>query len=255
MIPVLFGASVTQINLLLDTFIASLLVTGSVSWLYFSDRLMELPLGTFGIAIAVVVLPSLSRKHAESSDKEFAETLDWAFRLICLIAIPSSIGLMLLAEPLLITLFQNENFTVNDVLAASGSLRAYALGLLAFMAIKIFSPGYFSRQDTKTPVRIGIFAMLINMLMNVAFYLYGLAHVGLALATSIAAFLNAGLLFWGLYKEKVFYFQSGWLLFVAQVFLANLGLSGFILSFSIWFIFLFLNLFNQTFFNKWTFPH
>ena len=139
---------------------------------------------------------------------------------------------MLLAEPLLITLFQNENFTVNDVLAASGSLRAYALGLLAFMAIKIFSPGYFSRQDTKTPVRIGIFAMLINMLMNVAFYLYGLAHVGLALATSIAAFLNAGLLFWGLYKEKVFYFQSGWLLFVAQVFLANLVLSVFILSFS-----------------------
>ena len=238
MIPALFGVSVTQINLLLDTFIASLLITGSVSWLYFSDRLMELPLGTFGIAIAVVVLPTLSRKHAESSGREFAETLDWAFRLICLIAIPSTIGLLLLAEPLLITLFQSENFTENDVVAASGSLRAYALGLLAFMAIKIFSPGYFSRQDTKTPVRIGMIAMLINMILNVVFYLYGMAHVGLALATSIAAFFNAGLLFWGLHKEKVFYFQSGWLSFIAQIFVANLVLVVFLLSlsreFSMW---------------------
>ena len=193
---------------------------------------MELPLGTFGIAIAVVVLPTLSRKHAESSGKEFAETLDWAFRLICLIAIPSTIGLVLLAEPLLITLFQSENFTENDVVAASGSLRAYALGLLAFMAIKIFSPGYFSRQDTKTPVRIGMIAMLINMILNVVFYLYGMAHVGLALATSIAAFFNAGLLFWGLHKDKVFYFQSGWLSFIAQIFLANLVLVVFLLSLS-----------------------
>ena len=112
MIPALFGVSVTQINLLLATFIASLLVTGSVSWLYFSDRLMELPLGTFGIAIAVVILPTLSRKHAESSGQEFSETLDWALRLVCLIALPSTLGLILLAEPLLATLFQKENFSM-----------------------------------------------------------------------------------------------------------------------------------------------
>ena len=228
MIPALFGVSVTQINLLLDTFIASLLVTGSVSWLYFSDRVMELPLGTFGIAIAVVILPTLSRKHAESSGREFSETLDWALRLVCLIALPSTLGLILLAEPLLVTLFQNENFTASDVVSASGSLRAYAFGLLAFMAIKIFSPGYFSRQDTKTPVRIGIVAMVSNMIMNVVFYLNGMAHVGLALATSIAAFLNASLLFLGLCKEKVFYFQRGWLLYSVRILIANLILSLFL---------------------------
>ena len=229
MIPALFGVSVTQINLLLDTFIASLLVTGSISWLYFSDRLMELPLGTFGIAIAVVILPTLSRKHAESSGKEFAETLDWALRLVCLIALPSTLGLVLLAEPLLITLFQNENFTTSDVVSASGSLRAYALGLIAFMAIKIFSPGYFSRQDTKTPVRIGIISMASNMIMNVVFYLNGMAHVGLALATSLAAFLNAGLLFFGLFRERVFYFQRGWVLYSIQILIANLVLCLFLI--------------------------
>jgi len=232
MLPALFGVSVTQINLLLDTFIASLLITGSVSWLYFSDRLMELPLGTFGIAIAIVVLPNLSKQHAESSMQEFSETLDWSFRLVCLVAIPSTVALILIAEPLLITLFQNENFTIVDVVSAAGSLRAYAIGLLAFMAIKIFSPGYFARQNTKTPVRIGIIAMMANMVMNILFYLNGFAHIGLALATSIAAFINAGLLMVGLFKEKVFYFQVGWGWFLVQLLFANLLLSYFLISFS-----------------------
>ena len=232
MLPALFGVSVTQINLLLDTFIASLLVTGSVSWLYFSDRLMELPLGTFGIAIAIVVLPSLSRHHAESSMQEFSMTLDWSFRLICLIAFPSTLGLIIVAEPLLITLFQNENFTSVDVIASAGSLRAYAIGLIAFMAIKIFSPGYFARQDTKTPVRIGMIAMAANMIMNVVFYLNGLSHIGLALATSIAAFINAGLLILGLHREKVFHFQDGWPWFCIQLLAANLVLSYFLINFA-----------------------
>ena len=238
MVPALFGVSVTQINLLFDTFIASLLITGSVSWLYFSDRLMELPLGIFGVAIAVVILPALSRKHAESSTKEFSETLDWALRLVCLIAIPSTIGLILLSEPLLATLFQNENFSANDVTSAAGSLRAYAFGLLAFMSIKVFSPGYFSRQNTRTPVRIGIIAMFLNMVMNIVFYLNGMAHVGLALATSIAAFVNAGLLFFGLIKERVFSFQSGWIRYSIQLFFANLILAIFLIYYveelSIW---------------------
>jgi putative peptidoglycan lipid II flippase len=232
MLPALFGVSVTQINLLFDAFIASLLVTGSVTWLYFSDRLMELPLGTFGIAIAIVVLPNLSRHHAESSMEEFRKTLDWSFRLICLIAFPSTIGLIIIAEPLLITLFQNENFTTSDIIASAGSLRAYAIGLVAFMAIKIFSSGYFARQDTKTPVRIGIIAMAANMIMNLVFYLNGFAHVGLALATSIAAFINAGLLIFGLYREKVFQFQDGWIWFCIQVFAANLVLFYFLIRFA-----------------------
>jgi putative peptidoglycan lipid II flippase len=232
MLPALFGVSVTQINLMLDVFIASLLATSSISWLYYSDRLMELPLGTFGIAIAIVVLPSLSRKHAEASTQDFAETLDWAFRLVCLIAIPASIALILIAEPLLVTLFQNENFPVSDVVGSAGSLRAYALGLIAFMAIKVFSPGFYARQNTSTPVRIGIIAMAANMAMNILFYLNGLAHVGLALATSLAAFLNAGLLLRGLQADKVFFFQSGWLVFLFRIILANLAMAFFLLNFS-----------------------
>lgn len=232
MLPALFGVSVSQINLLLDTMIASLLVTGSVSWLYFSDRLMELPLGTFGIAIAIVVLPSLSRKHAQASMQEFSETLDWALRLVCLIAIPATLGLVLVAEPLLVTLFQNDNFTETDVVNAAGSLRAYSMGLLAFMAIKIFAPGYYARQNTSTPVRIGIVAMSVNMALNIIFYLNDLAHVGLALATSIAAFVNAGLLMAGLIADKVYRLEPGWWRFTLQLLLANAVMSLFIVYYS-----------------------
>ncbi len=221
MVPALFGVSVSQINLLLDTVIASLLVTGSISWLYFSDRLMELPLGIFGVAIAIVVLPSLSRKHAEQSMQEFSATLDWALRLVCLIAVPASLALIVLAEPLLITLFENDNFTQRDVVSASGSLRAYAAGLLGFMSIKIFAPGYYARQDTRSPVRIGIVAMLANMVLNIVFYLSGYAHVGLATATTLAAFLNAGLLCHGLIRDGVFRLQAGWLRFAMQILVAN----------------------------------
>ena len=230
MVPALFGVSVSQINLLLDTLIASLLVSGSVSWLYFSDRLMELPLGTFGIAIAIVVLPSLSRRHAEKSMTEFSATLDWAFRLVCLIALPATLALVLIAEPLLVTLFQNENFTQTDVIRAAESLRAYAVGLLAFMAIKVFAPGYYARQNTATPVRIGIIAMSTNMVLNIVFYLSGLAHMGLALATSLAAFLNAGLLLMGLRADGVFQFQPGWGVFSLRIILANGVLGYFLLT-------------------------
>jgi len=203
-------------------------VAGSVSWLYFSDRLMELPLGIFGIAIAIVVLPSLSRKHAESSMGEFSETLDWAFRLVCLIAIPASLALVLIAEPLLVTLFQNDNFTATDVMRSSGSLKAYSIGLIAFMAIKIFAPGYYARQDTTTPVKIGVIAMATNMVLNISFFFAGMAHVGLALATSLAAFLNGGLLLRGLQKKKVFQFQPGWSVFIARMIVANCAMAIFL---------------------------
>ena len=229
MIPALFGVSISQINLLLDTFIASLLIGGSVSWLYYSDRLMELPLGTFGIAIAIVVLPSLSRRHAEKSMEEFSATLDWAFRIVCLIAFPASLALVLIAEPLLITLFLNDKFIMTDVIESAGSLRAYSAGLLAFMAIKIFAPGFYARQNTTTPVKIGLIAMVANMVMNLGFYWFGLAHVGLALATSLAAFLNAGLLVLALRKEEVFSFQAGWLVFILRLIFANIAMAFFLL--------------------------
>lgn len=229
MVPALFGVSISQINMLLDTFIASMLVSGSVAWLYFSDRLMELPLGTFGIAIAIVVLPSLSRRHAQQSMEEFSATLDWAFRVVCLIALPATLALVLIAEPLLITLFEGDKFSLDDVIQSSGSLRAYSVGLLAFMSIKIFAPGYYARQNTTTPVKIGVVAMAANMVMNLVFYLSGLAHVGLALATSLAAFLNAGLLLLGLRKQGVFNFQSGWLIYSLRLMFANTVMAVFLL--------------------------
>jgi len=233
MIPALFGVSVSQINLLLDTFIASLLVSGSVSWLYFSDRLVELPLGIFGIAIATVVLPSLSRKHAEKLGNEFAAMLDWAFRMVLIIAVPASLALILLAQPLIITLFQGQNFTPDDVVKVTSSLQAYTLGLLAFMSIKVFAPGYYSRQDTRTPVRIGIIAMVANMVMNILLvFVLDFAHTGLALATSLAACLNAGLLLRGLYAQKIFVFQPGWGVFLLRLLIANAVMSAFLWFFA-----------------------
>ncbi len=220
MLPALFGVSVAQINLLLDTVLASFLQTGSVSWLYYSDRLAELPLGVFGIAIATVILPSLSRKHAEKSGDEFAKMLDWAVRMVLLIGIPSAVALILLAEPLLTTLFHYGEMTDRDVSMAAMSLRAYGLGLLAFMLIKVLAPGYFSRQDTKTPVKIAVKAMVANMVFNLIL-VFPLAHAGLALATALSAFMNAGWLLHGLIKQGVFKWQSGWLKWSLQLVCAN----------------------------------
>jgi putative peptidoglycan lipid II flippase len=201
-------------------------VSGSVSWLYFSDRLVELPLGIFGIAIATVVLPSLSRKHAGKSLADFAAMLDWAFRMVLLIAIPASLALILLAQPLIITLFQGQNFSVDDVTKVTSSLQAYTLGLVAFMSIKVFAPGYYSRQDTRTPVRIGILAMAANMVMNILLvFVLDFAHTGLALATSLAAILNATLLLLGLIRQKVFQFQPGWPVFLLRMAVANVLMS------------------------------
>lgn len=221
MVPALFGVSVTQINLLLDTVLASFLQTGSVSWLYYSDRLAELPLGVFGIAIATVILPSLSRKHAERTGEQFSSTLNWAMQMVMLIGIPAAVALFVLAEPMLITLFHYGALTERDVMMASMSLRAYSCGLLAFMLIKVLATGYFSRQDTKTPVKIGIQAAVANMVFNLI--LIGpLAHVGLAAATAMSAFLNAGLLLHGLLKSGVFSWAAGWWSQLLRMLIANL---------------------------------
>lgn len=220
--PAIFGVSVSQINLLLDTVLASFLPTGSVSWLYYSDRLVELPLGVFAIAISTVILPSLSRHQASSSTEAFSVTLDWAIRMVLLIAIPAAVALMILAEPILIALFQYGALTPRDVQMASYSLQAYSLGLLPFMLIKVLAPGYFSRQDTKTPVAIGIKAMLANMILNIIFvvplHLYWqLGHVGLALATSLSACLNAALLYRGLRCGDVYKPVAGMLLTIVRI--------------------------------------
>lgn len=220
MIPALFGVSVSQINLLLDTILASLLVTGSVTWLYYSDRLSELPLGVFGIAIATVILPSLSKKHAAKSGEAFSNTIDWAIRLVLLIGWPAAVAIATISQPLLSTLFQYGEFKQFDVQMASQSLMAYSVGLLAFMLIKILAPGFYARQNTKTPVKIGIVTLVVNMVLMLAL-IYPLKHAGLALATSLAAWLNAGLLYWYLRKDGAYQPGKGWWLFLARLLLAG----------------------------------
>jgi len=223
MLPTLFGSSVAQINLLINTLLASFLVTGSVSWLYYSDRLVEFPLGLFGVTLGVVILPSLSQKHAAASAEEFSRTLDWALRWTLLIGVPATVALIILAGPLLSTLFQYGQFEAHDVRMASRSLMAYSLGLLAFMLIKVLAPGFYARQDTRTPVRIGVTAMVINMLLNVIL-IFPLAHVGLALATSLSSYLNATLLYRHLQHHQVYRPSPGWSRFFIQLGIANLGM-------------------------------
>ncbi len=216
MIPTLFGSSVAQVNLLFDSIIATFLVTGSVSWLYYSDRLLEFPLGVLGIALATVILPNLSRKHAQASTAEFSATLDWALRLAVIITVPAAVGLVILSSPILITLFQYDAFQPDDVRMSAFSLIAYSVGLPAFITVKVLAPGYYARQDTTTPVKIAIAAMVTNMGLNLLFV--GLLlyrgfegpHAGLALASSAAAYLNAILLLHGLRKRQVYTPERGW---------------------------------------------
>ena len=230
MVPALFGVSVSQINLLLDTIIASFLPVGSVSWLYYSDRLVELPLGVFAVAAATVILPHLSRLHSGADPVRFRATLDWGLRFVLLIALPATIALVVLAEPLLTTLFYNHTaMGQRDIAMAGYSLRAFSLGLCAFMCIKVLASGYFARQDTRTPVTIGIVAMVANMVLNVVMSLplhhfFRLGHAGLAGATAAAAWVNAGLLLRGLLRAGVYRPGREWLRFGGLLGFANLAL-------------------------------
>jgi len=219
MVPALFGVSITQINLLLDTLIASFLATGSVSWLYYSDRLVEFPLGLFGIALATVILPSLSKNHAADDMQAFSKSLDWGLKLVILIGLPASLGLFMLAEPMVSTLFQYNEFTEHDVIMAGKSLKAYSLGLLGFILVKVLVPAFSSRKDMKTPVRFGIYAMVANMMLNIAL-VFPLAHAGLALATSLGAFFNASLLLAALLKTGIYQPSKGWRVFLLRIILA-----------------------------------
>ncbi|MEO8224528.1 MAG: murein biosynthesis integral membrane protein MurJ [Gammaproteobacteria bacterium] len=223
MVPGLFGSSVAQISILLDTLIASFLVTGSISWLYYSDRIMEFPLGVFGIALATVMLPSLSRQHAARAVDDFGKTLDWALRLVILIVTPATLGLVLLSGPLLTTLFYGGKFNALDVQQSSYSLMAYSAGLMGFTMVKVLAPGYFARQDTGTPVRVGLIAlgstMTINLVFVVPWALAGWAapHAGLAASTSLGSFINSGLLYRGLRRTGVLKAGTGWSKFLLRV--------------------------------------
>ncbi|MHB1951290.1 MAG: murein biosynthesis integral membrane protein MurJ [Acidiferrobacteraceae bacterium] len=225
MLPALFGASVAQINLVVDTLLASFLKSGSVSWLYYSNRLLEFPLGVFGIALGTVILPALSEKHARVSGPAFSHTIDWALRWVVGVTLPAAVALAVLGGPLLSTLFQYGAFTPYDVTMALRSLIAFAAGLPAFVMIKILAPGYYARQDTRTPVRIGVIALISNIVFNLIL-IWPLAHAGLALATSLSGALNAGLLLRGLRGSGVYRPLPGWRTFAAKVVVATVVMGG-----------------------------
>lgn len=229
MLQALFGVSVAQVNLLLDTLFASFLPVGSVSWLYFSNQLSNFPLGVFGVAIATVILPHLSRQHAQHSDANYQQAIDWGLRSILFIAIPAAIGLALLAGPILATLFQYKKFTGHDVLMTRLSLMAFATGLPAFMLVKVLATAFYARKNIKTPVKIGVIAMVSNVVLNLIL-MFPLAHAGLALATSLAAMFNAAALFYLLIKRQFFQPQAGWWRFTGQIVLAN----GLLVAWIVW---------------------
>ena len=228
MLPAIFGSSVSQVALLLDTLIASFLVTGSISWLYYADRLMEFPLGVFSVALATVMLPGLAAHHAEESIERFSATLDWALRLTVVVVAPATVALMVLAGPLTVTIFQYGEFNAEDVRMSSLALVAFATGLMGFSLVKVLAPGFYARQDTRTPMKIGVRALAINMLLNLLIVLPlaffgnrpGL-HALLALNIGISAWYNASMLYRGLRSAQVLHHGPGWRRMLVQVLAGN----------------------------------
>ena len=216
MAPAAFGVSVSQVSLLINQVFASFLPTGSVSWLYYADRLMELPAGVLGVALGTILLPSLSKYHADAADAEYSRLLDWGLRVTVLLAVPAAAALAVLALPLVSTLFQYGRFTGQDALLTQHALVAYSIGLVGIILVKILAPGFYARQNVVTPVKIGIFTLLATQLMNWAF-IGPLRHAGLALAIGLGACLNAALLYFFLKRSAVYSPQPGWLVFFLKV--------------------------------------
>lgn len=225
MLPATLGVSVAQINLAIDTWIASWLEKGSIAWIYYSDRIMEFPLGVFGIALSTTILPHLSRKNLSQDPHQFSQLLDWGIRTVLLIAIPATLGLIFLAEPVLITLFRHGKFSAHDVSMTAKSLIFYVSGLVAFILVKIFAGAYYAKQDTTTPMRIAVITLVANIGFNLLFIkVFNFSYVGLALATSLAGFLNATLLFYHLYRDKIYQPMHGFWVFLTRIVLSNLAM-------------------------------
>lgn len=217
--PAVFGVSVGQISLLINTIFASFLITGSVSWLYYADRLMEFPAGLLGVALGTVLLPSLSRHYIDNSVEEYSRLLDWGLRLTILLTLPAALALALLAVPLITTLFYHGEFSANDVWMTRDALVAYSVGLLGLILVKVLAPGFYARQNIKTPVKIAVITLVATQLMNLAFII-PLRHAGLALAIGLGACLNAGLLYYKLRSHEIYQPQPGWMVFLLKVLLA-----------------------------------
>jgi len=219
-VPALFGASMGQISILLNTILASFLVTGSITWLYYSERLAYFPLGIFGVALATVILPHLSRQHSMESHDGFSAALDWGIRWNLIIGIPASISMLCLSGPLVVSLFDYGKFAVHDVLMTQQSVITYGVGLQAFMLVKILSSAFYAKQDIRTPVKLSMIALTINMILSLLLF-RPFAHAGLALSSSLASWVNAIILFVAMYQRGIFSLQPHWLKFIAQLVFAN----------------------------------
>lgn len=209
MAPAIFAVSIAQISMVINTIYASFLPAGSISWMYYADRLMELPTGVLGVALGTILLPGLSRHASVGNREQFSRLLDWGLRLCLLLALPAAVGLGLLAKPLTMTLFMRGKFNSFDVSMTSYALMAYAMGLLGLIMVKVLAPGFYANQDIKTPVKIALWVLCGTQLMNLAF-IGPLRHAGLALAIGLSACLNAACLAYCLIKKNFYQPQSGW---------------------------------------------
>ncbi|MCR3755730.1 MAG: putative lipid II flippase MurJ [Sodalis sp. Psp] len=217
--PAILGASVSQISLIINTIFASFLASGSVSWIYYADRLMELPAGVLGAALGTILLPSLTRSVSSSNHDEYSRLLDWGLRLSFMLALPSSVALGILAHPLTVALFQYGKFSAFDVLMTQQALTAYSVGLIGLVLVKVLAPGFYSCQNIKTPVQVAMATLAMTQVMSLIF-IGPLKHAGLSLSIGFAACLNASLLYWQLRRQKLFQPQPGWFSFLYRLVLA-----------------------------------
>lgn len=229
MLPAILGVSVSQISLIINTIFASFLVAGSVSWMYYADRLMELPSGVLGVALGTILLPTLSRTYASKDREEYSRILDWGLRLCFVLVLPCALALAILAEPLTVALFQYGKFSAFDAAMTQRALIAYSFGLLGIILVKVLAPGFYAQQNIRTPVKIAIFTLVATQLFNLALIGH-LQHAGLALAISLGACLNAGLLYWKLRQQKLFQPQAGWGGFLGRLVLAVAAMSAVLLG-------------------------
>ena len=221
MIPALFGVSASQLNLLVNTVLASFLATGSISYLYYSDRLLEFPIGIFAVAISTVILPALSRVDIKTQHGNYVRTLDWGVRLVLLLGIPSALGIIALREPILRVIFMRGAFSEENVILSSHSLLASVSGLCAIMLVRVLVQGFAALQDTKTPVRCSIVAIIANICFNLIL-VWPLDYIGLALSTALAAFVNAGQLLYLLHKRNIYRVSSTTLLFIGKALISGI---------------------------------
>jgi putative peptidoglycan lipid II flippase len=228
MAPATLGVSVAQISLLINTIFASFLATGSVSWLYYADRLMEFPAGMLGVALGTILLPSLAKHYADDNPADYSKLLDWGLRLTFLLAAPAAAALAVLAAPLIATLFLHGRFDANDLAMTRQALVAYSVGLLGLILVKVLAPGFYARQNIRTPVKIALVTLAATQAMNVAF-IVPLKHAGLALAIALGACLNATLLYRGLRQRGIYAPQPGW-----RAFLAKVGAAAALMAAALW---------------------